>query len=127
MTSDDPASTWLPGSSPMARLVRQHDWSATPLGPIANWPQSLRTVVDLMLASVQPVYIGWGAEPISLCNDGYIPILGDKHPAVWGSPLRRLGRESGKSSARSPRLSWRASRSTLWISRCRSPPGPIGR
>ena len=74
----------------MAELIRAHHWSATSLGPIADWPQSLRTVVDLMLATAQPVYIGWGPELISLYNDGYIPIAGAKQPDSLGLPYREM-------------------------------------
>jgi PAS domain S-box-containing protein len=70
----------------MAVRIRSLDWSRTPLGPIATWPPNLRTLVDLMLASRQPAYIGWGAESISFYNEGYIPILGDKHPVSLGRP-----------------------------------------
>lgn len=74
----------------MAGRVRGHDWAATPLGPVGSWPQSLRTAVGLMLASRQPVYVAWGAELVSLYNDGYIPILGAKHPGGLGRPYATL-------------------------------------
>jgi signal transduction histidine kinase len=73
-------------SGEMAERIREHHWAATPLGPIARWPQSLRTVVELMLAARHPVYIAWGPENTSLYNDGYIPILGAKHPRALGVP-----------------------------------------
>ncbi|WP_052214249.1 PAS domain S-box protein [Belnapia sp. F-4-1] len=74
----------------MADRLRAHEWGATPLGPIECWPQSLRTAVDLMLAARHPVYIAWGPELTSLFNDGYIPILGNKHPAALGKPCAEL-------------------------------------
>ena len=46
-----------------------------------------------MLASPQPVYIAWGPELISLYNDGYIPIAGDKHPGSLGQPYRVMWAE----------------------------------
>ncbi|MFL4996359.1 MAG: PAS domain S-box protein [Microvirga sp.] len=70
----------------MGERIRSHDWAATSLGPIQTWPQSLRTMVDLMLASQQPVYIAWGPELTSLYNDSYVPILGTKHPEALGKP-----------------------------------------
>lgn len=45
------------GPGEMAGLVRAKDWSATPLGPIEHWPQSLRTTVGLCLASNFPINI----------------------------------------------------------------------
>ena len=35
----------------MAERVRAFDWSTTPLGPMDQWPQSLRTVVNILLSS----------------------------------------------------------------------------
>ncbi len=33
------------GGGKMGALLREYDWSRTPLGPIESWPQSLRTTV----------------------------------------------------------------------------------
>ena len=71
----------------MGALIRSFDWSATPLGPLAGWPQSLKTAVSLILRAQQPMFIGWGADYISLYNDGYIAILGAKHPQALGHPM----------------------------------------
>ena len=68
----------------MGALIRAHDWAATPLGSKEEWPQPLRTLIDLMLGARQPSYIVWGPELSSLYNDGYIPILVAKHPRVLG-------------------------------------------
>ncbi len=74
-------------------MVRARDWSATPLGSIDAWPQRLRAAVDLMLSSRQPVYIAWGPELTSLYNDGYVPIVGAKHPKGLGEPFYELWSE----------------------------------
>lgn len=42
---------WLAGSSALAELIRSKDWTETPLGPRAQWPESVRTVVNLILAA----------------------------------------------------------------------------
>ena len=41
------------GQSPgeMGKRIRTLDWSTTPLGPMDQWPQSLRTVVNILLSS----------------------------------------------------------------------------
>ena len=73
-----------PGES--AALMRQIDWAATPLGPTGRWPQSLRTLVPILLASRFAMRVLWGPEFILLYNDGYRPILGaDKHPLAMAS------------------------------------------
>lgn len=40
----------------MGALIRAHDSEATSLGPIDSWPQSLKTLIDLMLGSVVASY-----------------------------------------------------------------------
>jgi PAS domain S-box-containing protein len=77
----------------MGALIRTFDWSDTTLGPVAAWPQSLRTAVGLALRARQPMFIGWGPEFISLYNDGYIAILGEKHPHALGRPMSEVWRE----------------------------------
>jgi PAS domain S-box-containing protein len=68
----------------MADRVRAFDWTTTPLGPIADWPDPLKTLTALMLASRQPMFIAWGPQRIWLHNDAFIPIAGDKHPRGLG-------------------------------------------
>ena len=41
----------------MRDLVREKDWSTTPLGPAHRWPQSLKTLVELCLDSTFPAVI----------------------------------------------------------------------
>lgn len=72
------------GPGEMAGLVRSKDWSATPLGPIEHWPQSLRTTVGLCLASNFPINIIWGPEHTQIYNDGYSVLCGEQHPAYLG-------------------------------------------
>ena len=45
---------------PMRVLVAAHHWAATPLGPVAAWPQSLRSAVELILPNRFPQVILWG-------------------------------------------------------------------
>jgi signal transduction histidine kinase/ActR/RegA family two-component response regulator len=66
-------------------LISAIDWSTSPLGPIASWPQSLTTLVGTMLQSRQPMFLWWGPELIQFYNDAYLPGLGvGKHPAAMG-------------------------------------------
>jgi signal transduction histidine kinase/CheY-like chemotaxis protein len=80
------ATSREPGRT-MASLINAHDWANHPLGEIANWPHALRNIVSTMLASRFPMYLAWGPEGYSLYNDGYIPILSDKHPGALGASL----------------------------------------
>ncbi|HEX8271501.1 MAG TPA: ATP-binding protein [Longimicrobiaceae bacterium] len=72
------------GGGEMGALVRAHDWAATPLGPAAAWPQSLRTALGILLDNHYPMYIAWGWEYVQFYNDAYRPILGSKHPGALG-------------------------------------------
>ena len=66
----------------MAAIMRAYDWSATPLGPTGMWPPALCTLVGVMLNSRQPMFIAWGPQRVMLYNDGYVPILGGRHPTL---------------------------------------------
>jgi signal transduction histidine kinase len=48
---DDTANALFAGPGEMRARCREFDWASTPLGPVANWPQSLRIAVDLCLGS----------------------------------------------------------------------------
>jgi PAS domain S-box-containing protein len=74
--------------------IAAHNWSATPLGPIAMWPASLRTLVGLMLDSRQPMFMAWGPERTWLYNDAFIPIAGSKHPDCLGRPFDEVWAEA---------------------------------
>ena len=72
----------------MGAALAAMDWSATPLGPVERWPQSLRTAVNLCLSSRAPMMIVWGPEHVQLYNDALAPLMGPKHPAALGRPYR---------------------------------------
>ncbi|HLG63549.1 MAG TPA: ATP-binding protein [Ktedonosporobacter sp.] len=80
------ATDFLAGGGEMGARIRAMNWSATPLGPVESWPQSLKTIVRIMLTSRQPIWIGWGPELIKLYNDPYKAIVGGKHPEALGQP-----------------------------------------
>jgi PAS domain S-box-containing protein len=90
MKTAKPAQT-LPFSAikgEMAERVRSFDWSATPLGPISQWPQSLKTAVGMVLLSPVPIVMLWGEDGIMIYNDGYSQFAGRRHPALLGSKVR---------------------------------------
>jgi PAS domain S-box-containing protein len=75
---------FLAGGGNTGALMRAHDWSDSPLGPPERWPQSLRTVVSLLLQSQFPMFVAWGPDLGFLYNDSYAEILGAKHPRALG-------------------------------------------
>jgi signal transduction histidine kinase len=89
----DAALDFLTGGGEMGALMRSHDWIRSPLGPPERWPQSLRSIVGLLLNSKFPMFLVWGPELAFLYNDGYRPIFGGKHPAALGRPFAQVWSE----------------------------------
>src|SRR6187431_3002137 len=81
------------GGGNAGALIRAHDWSDSPLGPPERWPQSLRTVVSLMLQSQFPMFVAWGPELGFVYNDPYAEILGAKHPRAMGQRFHDIWSE----------------------------------
>ena len=94
-SSDRPASApeFLSGGGELGELMRSFDWIKTPLGAPETWPQNLRIAIRIMLASRQPIWVGWGPELTYLYNDAYKSIIGGKHPWALGRPTRQVWEE----------------------------------
>lgn len=75
---------FLMGGGAMGSLIRSMDWSTTPLGPVAGWPQSLRTTVSICLASDLPICVIWGPGLVQLYNDAYRVICSNKNARSMG-------------------------------------------
>jgi signal transduction histidine kinase len=93
MRSSDDLPAFLSDGGEAGALMRSLDWSSSPLGPPASWPQSLRSVVGLMLGSKFPMFVAWGPELGFLYNDAYGVILGAKHPKAMGSRFEDIWSE----------------------------------
>jgi PAS domain S-box-containing protein len=81
-------NTLIPAAGEMARRVREFDWSQTALGPIETWPDALELHAAMILAAALPMGLRWGTELIVIYNDAFAQVLGDRHPAALGRPLR---------------------------------------
>jgi PAS domain S-box-containing protein len=85
------------GGGEASELMQHLDWGQTPLGPVEKWPQSLRTVVRILLTSRYAMWMGWGPELTFLYNDTYARMtLGKKHPWALGKPTREVWSEIWK-------------------------------
>ncbi len=73
-----PVPGFLEGGGRMGEEILAHDWTATPLGEIARWPDSLRTALSMVLNSRFPGFLCWGPDFICFHNDAYLPLLGSK-------------------------------------------------
>ena len=81
------AGGFLPHDGELGRLIRSYDWSATPVGPLAQWPQPLRTTASLMLSSPVPMVLLWGAAGTMIYNDAYAGFAGARHPGLLGKAV----------------------------------------
>lgn len=84
---------WLECGGVMAEHIRRYDWASTPLGPLEDWPDCLKTTLALCLASRFPQAVLWGPELITLYNDSFSAILGGK-PAALGRPFSEVWQEA---------------------------------
>ncbi|MCY7355982.1 MAG: hypothetical protein LH609_00635 [Rudanella sp.] len=77
---------FLTGGGEMNTLTRQFDWAATAVGNPDQWPQSLRTILSVILHAKSPMFLWWGPDLIQFYNDAYRPSLGTngKHPTALG-------------------------------------------
>ena len=78
----------------MAELIRAHDWSSTPLGPIEDWSESLLLSANLMLSCAFPSLVFWGKELVQLYNDAFVPLLAERHPSGLGQTAQEFWSDS---------------------------------
>ena len=53
------------------------------------WSTSLRSTVNLLMATPSPAIVLWGSDFTVLYNEVYLPIAGAKHPFAFGKPAKR--------------------------------------
>lgn len=77
---------FLEDGGEMGELMRNKDWSKTPIGLPETWPSALRTTISIMLNSPFPMFLFWGKKLKCFYNDAYRPSLGinGKHPSILG-------------------------------------------
>jgi hypothetical protein len=86
--------SFLVGGGEMGERTRAFDWSKTPVGAIAHWPQCLKIAVRIMLDSRYAMWLGWGPDFTFLYNDAYAKMtLGPKHPWALGRSAREVWSE----------------------------------
>lgn len=68
-------------------LIARMDWTASPIGPVEDWPQSLLTALSIVLHSPTPIVMLWGPQGVMLYNDAYSVFAGARHPELLGSKV----------------------------------------
>ncbi|NIH75100.1 two-component sensor histidine kinase [Ochrobactrum sp. P20RRXII] len=81
----DSAVLFLHARGQSADEIRMLDWNSNPIGKPENWPTSLITAVQMMLASHFPKAIIWGPEFTTIYNDAFRQILGEKENCMGAS------------------------------------------
>lgn len=72
-------------SSDFQRCTRENvDWTASPLGPMLDWPASLRQMVLVCLADSAPSAVLWGSDTTIVYNEPFSLLIGNKHPKLQG-------------------------------------------
>lgn len=85
MSFTDHKHYFLSDGGEMGKLIRAKDWSKTTSDDPEKWPQSLKTMVAVILNNPFGMYIAWGENYTQIYNDGFRPILGSsKHPEALG-------------------------------------------
>jgi signal transduction histidine kinase/CheY-like chemotaxis protein len=84
----------FPLADPTQTLLRATDWAATPLGPVGQWPESLRAAIRTVLPTRMPMLLWWGPELVQLYNDAATPFIGREHPAGIGQRAAECFRET---------------------------------
>lgn len=79
-----------PTASDAQALIARLDWTNNPLGAAENWPQSLRTAVDIVIHSPMPMLLLWGPQLTQIYNDGFAFLAGSKHPHAFGQPTHLI-------------------------------------
>ncbi|KAH6692592.1 hsp90-like protein [Plectosphaerella plurivora] len=76
--------TITPDMNKHIHFARTIDWGATSLGPIEDWNADLRAMANMVMGSPHPAAMYWGHDLVTIYNEAYIEIAGQKHPALMG-------------------------------------------
>ena len=62
---------FLEGGGKTGRLIRKHKWCNSSLGKIEVWPQSLLTIISVLINTNAPMFLFWGSELVCFYNDAF--------------------------------------------------------
>jgi PAS domain S-box-containing protein len=88
LTQAAPVKAFGAGGGLLGGIIDDYDWSGTSLGPIARWPDVVRTTVELILRSPVPIVTLWGEDGVMIYNDAYSGFAGGRHPQLLASKVR---------------------------------------
>ncbi len=71
----------------MLERIRAFDWAASPVGPIDDWPEDLRSAVRMALLSASCMAVLIGREGVLVHNDAMRDLFGDQYDRALGQPI----------------------------------------
>ncbi|TCR94926.1 PAS domain S-box protein [Rhizobium sp. BK418] len=69
-------------------MIERGLWDDSVVGPPSEWPDCLKSAVDIMLPSHAQIVMFWGDQYAALYNDAYAPTIGLRHPRAFGRPAK---------------------------------------
>ncbi len=75
------------GDDKLGHLIASFDWSATSLGPMADWPAYVTSTVRLLIDATLPIVTLWGPDGVLIYNDAYAGFAGARHPRLLGAKV----------------------------------------
>lgn len=94
LVADSLLPDFLANGGEMGALINAHDWHSTSLGALDTWPHHLKSTLATFLNCPQPIFIAWGPQLLSLFNDAYRPMLGERLDGALGRPFAELWSEA---------------------------------
>ena len=76
------------GSGAVAADILAHDWAASAVGALDEWPRWLKAALAMVLRCPTPMALLVGPDGVMLYNDGYRAMIGARHRAVLGAGVR---------------------------------------
>lgn len=80
---------WIFGAaidSEMGVLIRNFDWSKTPLGPLKDWHICMKSALSMCLTSNFAMVLWLGREFLTVYNNAFRQYCGQKHPHYFARP-----------------------------------------
>lgn len=81
---------FLSGGGEAGKIIRSIDWSTTPVGAPATWPQSLQTTIRIVLHSHVPMLIAWGPTGTLFFNDACRALVECQPAQAMGRPAHTV-------------------------------------
>ncbi len=86
MTAAGPLS-FASGGGLAGAQIRLIDWTQTPIGNPAGWPNGIRSIISTILSSPQPMFLAWGPELTLFFNSAYAETIAGRRVGAIGKPI----------------------------------------